>query len=126
MNPESDDERLGLPSASSAYARRRCLGRQTLIDALRAASKLPTRVASVEALSGIRIHAAWTGAQCDRDDIGSFSEHEPFGQKAEAILSDTEKGTLAGLRRSQTLIVSDWARGAPYQFLGAEVRLWLR
>ncbi|HET9376392.1 MAG TPA: DUF2800 domain-containing protein [Chthoniobacterales bacterium] len=101
-----DSERLDLPSASEAYARRRCLGRTALIRQLRNAGKLQPPPESDDAKSGTQVHQAWASG----NDNG---------------LSSSQRNTLDSLIRIEKLVVANWAGGEPYSLLSREDRLWL-
>jgi len=100
-----DQERLGLPSASEAYARRRCLGRQAFIEGLRVAAKLAPQEPSQEAHNGTLIHAVWAGATQE--------------------LSSQQTETLEALQRLEALVLSNWSPAEPFELIGREIRLWL-
>jgi len=102
-----DPERLELPSASSAYRRRRCPGSVNLVRELRKAAKLLATPDDPYAQSGTAVHNAW----CDSSHNGE--------------LSSMQRDTLASLLRMEGLLVADWAGNDPYTLLGREVRLWL-
>jgi len=102
----TDPIRLGLPSASGAYARRRCLRQQTFIEELRSAGLLTEREPDEDAASGTRMHASIAG------DTVSLSEDETFA--------------VTAARRIEEMLVADWCRGLPFHELGREQRLWLR
>lgn len=107
-----DAERLDLPSASDAHARRRCLGRTQLIRHLKQTGKLTPEVLEQGrsadgryASFGLRIHAAWAG------------------QKIE--LSGFESETLEKLIRLEAMLVADWAGHAQVALFKREERIWL-
>jgi hypothetical protein len=102
----TDLERLDLPSASSAYRRRRCTGSENLIRELRARGLLKEIAPTKDALSGTAVHAGWTGAKVQLD-------------------SSQEK-TLIELKRLEAMVLADWSGGEPFILLGREERLWLR
>src|SRR4029077_7033995 len=100
------DERLNLPSASSAYRRRRCAGSENLIRELRERGLLKEIAPTQDAVSGTAVHAAWSGG--------------------EARLNPSQEKTLIELNRLEAMVVADWSAGEPYILLGREERLWLR
>lgn len=102
-----DWERLDLTSCSDAYARRRCLGRTTLIRALRKEGKLKGAPEPNPewARSGEAVHAGWNGQIVELDKA--------------------QLATLQGLRRLEQMVVADWSRGESVQLLSREERLWL-
>lgn len=108
-----DSERLDLPSASDAYARRRCLGRHQLIKHLKKTGQFEPR--SLEdsrsaegrgATLGNRVHAAWAG-------------------ESDADLSRFELETLEKLKRLEQMLVTDWAGTREVALFAREERLWL-
>jgi len=102
----SDWERLDLTSCSDAYARRRCLGRTTLIRALRKEGKLKAPEQNAEwARSGEAVHAAWNGQI--------------------VALDKAQTETLQSLRRLENMVATDWAGGQSATLLSREERLWL-
>ena len=103
----ADDERLGLPSASGAYTRHRCRRQTSFIDELRAQGKVLERKAGPDAESGTRSHMVWANLA------------------PESTLSDSERDTVAELRRLEKLVLTDWAGNDSFSVLGREVRLWL-
>ena len=107
-----DPERLDLPSASDAYARRRCLGRYQLIRHLKATGQLAelalldSRAADGRyAAFGDRIHAAWAGQQI--------------------ALEGFERETLEKMLRLEQMLLSDWAAGREVAIFAREQRIWL-
>jgi hypothetical protein len=107
-----DSERLDLPSASDAYARRRCLGRTQLIRHLKETGKLEKKTLEEGrsadgryATFGLNVHAAWAGQQ--------------------VMLEAFEAETLEKLKRLENLLVSDWASGREIRLFAREERLWL-
>jgi uncharacterized protein DUF2800 len=101
-----NDERLGLPSTSTARRRSQCAGSEALISELRAQNKLAEIPEAPEARSGTRVHAAWAGEKCD--------------------LSEAENNSLREILRIEAMLVSDWAGADGSSLLGREERLWLR
>jgi Protein of unknown function (DUF2800) len=102
----TDSERLNLPSASSAYRRRRCSGSENLIGELRTRGLLKEISPTQDALSGTAVHAAWSGANVE--------------------LSTSQEKTLIELKRLEAMVLADWSAGEPFILLGREERLWLR
>jgi hypothetical protein len=102
-----DNERLDLPSASSAYRRRRCVGSQNLINELRTQGLLAKIPPSQDAQSGTLVHRAWAGERT-------------------LSLSRVQIQTLAQLDRLQKMLLADWSGADPVFLLGREERLWLR
>jgi hypothetical protein len=101
-----DQERLDLPSASSAHRRRRCVGSENLIRELRSQGLLKEIPPSEDAQSGTLVHAAWAGQNVE--------------------LTQAQSVTLEELRRLEALVVADWSGQDPYVLVGREERLWLR
>jgi len=112
MNDYLDSERLDLPSASDAYARRRCPGRFRLIQHLRVTGKLASKTLedgrSADgryAAFGTRVHAAWSGVSLQ--------------------LTAFEAETLEKMKRLEAMLVTDWASGREVAIFAREQRLWL-
>jgi hypothetical protein len=101
----TDNERLDLPSASSAHRRRRCIGSENLIAQLRERGLLKEIPETADQKSGTLVHAAWAGQ--------------------EVKLSPSQARTLEELRRLEALVVADWSGQEPYTLIGREERLWL-
>ena len=113
-----DSERLDLPSASDAYARRRCLGRYKLIQYLKRTGKLVDELMGESRAAdgryagfGNRVHAAWAG-------VGGKDGEAP-------TLEGFEGETLEKLCRLEALLVTDWAAGREVVLFAREQRLWL-
>src|SRR5215472_9882719 len=102
----TDSERLDLPSASSAYRRRRCTGSENLIGELRKRGLLKEIPPGADATSGTLVHAAWAGQDVQ--------------------LSPAQEQTLATLKDLETMVLADWGALEPYLLLGREQRLWCR
>jgi hypothetical protein len=101
-----DDERLGLPSTSTARRRGECAGSEALISELRAQDKLADIPLPSFVESGTRVHRAWAG---------------------EAVsLSSAESQTYDEILRIESMLVADWAGTDSIRLLGREERLWLR
>lgn len=107
-----DSERLDLPSASDARARRMCLGRHQLIAYLKRTGKLVKKLLEDSRSAdgryagfGTRVHGRWAGENVQLD---------PF-----------EAETLEKLIRLEQMVLTDWARAQPFQLLAREQRLWL-
>jgi uncharacterized protein DUF2800 len=101
-----DDERLGLPSTSTARRRAQCADSEDLIRELRAQNKLADIPVTKDSVGGTRMHAAWAGEKVD--------------------LSEFESKTLEEILRIEAMLVSDWAGSDGVDLLGREQRLWLK
>jgi hypothetical protein len=101
-----EDERLGLPSTSTARRRSECAGSEALISELRAQDKLADIPLASFVESGTRVHSAWAGEATE--------------------LSSAESQTYNEILRIESMLVADWAGTDSVSLLGREERLWLR
>jgi hypothetical protein len=100
-----NDERLGVPSASSAYLRYRCAGAWNLITSLKEQGTI-TEQESFPAKAGTEIHAAIAGREID--------------------LSSSQQEMVERLKAMEQEVVNHWAIGEAFVAVSREKRVYLR